>query len=60
MGANGVLGWGFYNVAVRSLAAFMAALAEEVAGIVNKCGGNSTVLEIRLARGFGIYTLWHQ
>ena len=38
IGAKGVLGWGYFSVAIRSLAASVVALAEELAGMLYKCG----------------------
>ena len=38
MGVKGVLGWGYFSAAVRSLDASISALEEEVAGMLYKCG----------------------
>ena len=60
MGANGVLGCGFRRAAVRSLAASVAASADEVVGMAKSLGKNSTVREMRSLRVEGTYTLWHR
>ena len=60
MGANGVFGCGCCSAAVRSRAASMAASADDVAGMSYRYGKNSTVLAIRLARVFVMYTLWQR
>ena len=57
MGVNGVLECGCCRAAVRSRAASMAASADDVEGMSYRYGKISTVLAIRSARVFVIYTL---
>ena len=58
-GANGKDGCGCWRADVRSHATFMAASAEVVVDISYRQEENSTVLAIRLACIFVMYTLWH-
>ena len=60
IGENGVLGCGCCIAAVRSRAASIAASVDDVVGILNKCGKNSTVLAILSDLVLVIYTLWHR
>ena len=53
---NGAAGAGFCSACVNSVAAIVAASAEESLGISKLCGKNSTVRTIRVPRVRGMKT----
>ena len=54
-----VLGWRGFSAAVRSLAASIEALTEDVAGTAYTYGKHLTILVIRSAQVLGMYTLYY-
>ena len=57
---KGNAGAGLSSASTNILAALVALLASEVAGILMSCRKNSTVRAIRSALVFVTYTVWHR
>ena len=56
---KGAGGWGVCRAVSNYLEILMALLAYYSKGVLEKIGGNSTVLEMRSPHVSGIYTLYH-
>ena len=56
---RGIPGAGLCSAYIKSCAAWKVAYMEDICGILNLFGGNSTVSDILSALVFGVYLLWH-